>query len=100
MIGNTHIYISGEYAEWEALAMPEGRTASCLFSILTQNCDQAFDRAINAGAIAVSDPADNFWGTRTAIVKDPFGYRWSFNQRIEDVSPEEVEKRAQKLFSS
>ncbi len=100
MIGNTRIYISDEAAEWHAFAMPEGATASCLFSIMTEDCDRSYDRAIEAGAESLSAPMDYFWGTKTALVKDPFGYRWALNQRTEDLSPEEIERRAQEFFSS
>ena len=100
MIGNSRIYISGEAAEWHAFAMPEGAMAACLFSIVTEDCDTAYDRAIKAGAKSLSEPKDQFWGARSAIIKDPFGYRWSFIQKIEDVSPEELEGRAQTYFSS
>ena len=100
IIGNTRIYISDEAEEWHAFAMPEGTTASCLFSIATENCDSSYDRAIKAGGESLSQPMDFFWGTRTAIIKDPYGYRWALNQWIEDVSPEELERRAQEYFSS
>ena len=100
LIGNTRIYISDEAEEWHAFAMPEGTMASCLFSIMTADCDQAYHRAIKAGAQSLREPENQFWGMRSAIVKDPFGYRWSFSQLVEDVSPEELAKRAQDFFSS
>lgn len=99
MIGNSHISISSEAPEWHAFAMPEGTFASCLFSIATEDCDSSHNRAVKAGAGSLSQPQNYFWGTRSAIVKDPFGYRWSFNQKIEDVSPEELERRAKEFFS-
>lgn len=99
MIGNTRIYISDEYEEWHAFAMPEGTTASCLFAIATEECDRAYDQAIKAGAESLRAPENQFWGMRSAVVKDPFGYRWSLNQLVEEVSPEELAKRAQELFS-
>lgn len=98
-IGNTHIYISDEAEEWHAFAMPAGTTASCLFSIITQDCDTAYHQAIEAGAHSLSPPQNQFWGTRSALIKDPFGYRWSLNQIVEKVTPEEMEKRAQAFFS-
>lgn len=98
MLGNTRIYISDEAAEWHAFAMPEGAMASCLFSIMTEDCDTSYAQAIKAGAKSLSEPMDQFWGTRSALLKDPFGYRWSLNQKIEDVSPEELERRAQEFF--
>jgi PhnB protein len=100
MIGTTRIYISDEAEEWHAFAMPEGATASCLFSIMTNDCDQAYSRAIKAGAESLSEPEDKFWGTRSALIKDPYGYRWSFNQMVEELSPEEMAKRAEVFFKS
>ncbi|MDJ0783452.1 MAG: VOC family protein [Desulfosarcinaceae bacterium] len=97
-IGNTHIYISDEAPEWHAFAMSGDAVASCLFSIMVENCDQAFERAVSAGADALSPPEDQFWGMRSAIVKDPFGYRWSFGQMVEEVPPDELMKRAQAYF--
>ena len=98
MIGNTRIYISDEAPEWHAFAMPKDSLASCLFSIMTEDCDKSYNRAIKAGAESLGEPINHFWGTRSALIKDPFGYRWSLNQKIEDVSPEDLAKRAQEFF--
>ena len=100
MIGNSRIYISMESPEWHAFAMPEGGTASCLFAISTENCDHSFDRAKKAGGQSLSEPENYFWGTRSAIIKDPFGYRWALNQKIEDVSPAELARRAEAFFAN
>jgi len=99
-IGTTHIYISDEAEEWHAFAMPEGTLASCLFAVNVNDCDGAYQQAIKAGAESLNPPENQFWGTRSAIIKDPFGYRWSLNQIVEVVSPEEIAKRAQAFFSS
>jgi PhnB protein len=98
-IGDTNIFISDESPDWHAYAMPADVTASCLFAIRVDNCDEAFQRAVDAGAEALSQPQDQFWGVRSAIIKDPFGYRWSFGLEIEAVSPEELMKRAQAYFN-
>ncbi len=100
MIGNTRIYLSDEYEDYHAFAMPADATASCLFSILVEDCDAACKRAVEAGAKPLAEPADQFWGTRSAVLRDPFGYRWCLNQRIEELTPEEIEKRARELFTS
>jgi PhnB protein len=100
MIGNSRIYISDESAEWHAFAMPAGTTASCLFSTATEDCDKSYHLAIKAGAETLSKPENYFWGARSAIIKDPFGYRWALNQKTEDVAPEELARRAQELFAS
>ena len=98
-IGDSRIFISGEHAEWKAFAMPEGTLASSLLCLMTDDCDAAFERAIAAGGTSVAAPKDEFWGMRSAVVADPFGYRWSLGQVIEDVTPEEVAKRAEALYA-
>lgn len=99
MIGNSLLYISDEAPDWHAVAMPEGTTASCLFAINTEDCEQSFAAAVAAGATALKQPKDEFWGARSAMVKDPFGYRWNFSQKTEEVSPEEMEKRAKEVMN-
>lgn len=98
VIGNSHMYISDESPEWHAYAMPEGVRASCLFAILVENCDNAFQKAVEAGGEPLNEPQDQFWGMRTAMIRDPFGYRWTVRQLIEEVSPEEMARRAKELF--
>lgn len=99
MIGSTHVSISDECPEWHAKAMPEGTMASCIFAIHVDNADEAFAKAVAAGAKPLSEPQDQFWGKRTSIICDPFGYRWNLRQHLEDVSPEEMMKRAQALMA-
>ena len=98
MIGNTRVCISDESEEWHAYAMPDGMAAPCLFAIQVDNCDQAFEQAVTAGAKTLNEPIDYFWGMRSAMVNDPYGYRWALGQRVEEVSPEEMMKRAKDLF--
>jgi PhnB protein len=97
-IRGTRIFFSEESEEWGAKAMPEGGVASCLFSIDLDDCDSAHAKAVEAGAKVISEPADQFWGARSSIVVDPYGYRWSLHQKTEEVSSEEVMRRAQELF--
>ena len=54
-------------------------------------------RAAAAGATVLRPVADQFYGDRSCQLKDPFGHTWSFATHVEDVSPEEMQKRAAKL---
>jgi PhnB protein len=56
--------------------------------------DRVYARAIKAGAISVMEPADQFYGDRNAGVKDQWGNVWWIATRVEDLSPEELRKRA------
>lgn len=99
-IGDTQICMSDESAEWHAEAMPEGAKASCLFTISVEDCDAAFKKAVAAGGEVLNEPETHFWGMRSGMIRDPFGYRWSMGQVIEELSNDEVMKRAQELFCS
>ena len=58
------------------------------------DADAVFDRALTAGARAIMEPSDAFWGERYAIVEDPFGHQWSIATPNEAVSVSELEERA------
>ena len=59
--------------------------------------DGAYRRAIEAGATIIEEPADMFYGDRRATVKDPFGNIWQIATHKEDLSLEEIRKRAASL---
>lgn len=69
-------------------------------ALYVENVDEAFKRAISAGA-SVKEPVDNkFWGDRSGSLTDPFGHKWTLLTHIEDVSPEEMKKRMAEAFSA
>ncbi|HES58584.1 MAG TPA: hypothetical protein ENO21_04040 [Firmicutes bacterium] len=57
--------------------------------------DGAYRQALGAGAESISEPADQFYGDRTAAVKDPNGNHWYLATHVEDITPEEMDRRAQ-----
>jgi PhnB protein len=69
-----------------------GAIATQLYVYL-ENVDMTFKRALEAGATLVQEPADQFYGDRTAGFKDPTGNFWWIAQRVEEVSREEMERR-------
>ncbi len=62
-----------------------------------ENTDKVYNQAMQAGAISIMEPADQFYGDRNAGVKDPAGNMWWIATHIEDVSEEELKKRAAAL---
>jgi len=68
-------------------------TTSMLY-LYVPNVDAAYQRAVKAGATSVMEPADQFYGDRSAGVKDAAGNQWFLGTHIEDVSPAELQKRA------
>jgi len=56
--------------------------------------DAAYRRALEAGATVIEQPQDMFYGDRRATVKDPFGNIWQIATHREDLSLDEIRKRA------
>lgn len=63
------------------------------FTVEVADTDAAFARAVEAGAIVVDAPSDQFHGGRIAQVRDPFGHRWFLNHQTEVVAPDELQRR-------
>jgi uncharacterized glyoxalase superfamily protein PhnB len=61
--------------------------------------DKAYAASLEAGATSLREPADQFYGDRTAGVKDAGGNHWWIARHIEDVPPDEIARRAQELVA-
>lgn len=63
-------------------------------TIYVEDVDRTFADALAAGAAEVQPVEDKFYGDRAGQFEDPFGHRWSVMTHVEDVTPEEMAKRA------
>jgi len=97
-IGDSRLMLSDEFPGMAAAPQPNSTPSSALH-IYTENVDTLFDRAIKAGCKVESPLQNQFWGDRHARVRDPFGHSWGLAQHIEDVAPDEMERRAQAWMS-
>lgn len=66
-------------------------------SVYVEDVDAVFAKALSAGAKEVRPVADQFYGDRAGSFEDPFGHVWHVASRVEDVSPEEMERRAREM---
>jgi PhnB protein len=71
-----------------------------MISVYVEDVDAVFDAAEAAGATVVRPVENQFYGDRTGQFEDPFGHRWSVATHVEDVPPEEMEKRAAEAMSA
>jgi PhnB protein len=92
-IGDSVIFVSDEFPGMSAAPTPGATPSSYLF-LYTEDCDATFNRAIAAGATSSMPVADMFWGDRYGKLTDPFGHSWGVATHVEDVSPEEIERRS------
>ena len=68
------------------------------FWLFVENSDALFNQAVGAGATVQMPMADQFWGDRAGAVADPAGYTWWIATRQEDLTPEEIQQRAEEFF--
>ncbi len=92
-IGGSLMMLSDEYPDFGALSPDTVGGSPVTFHLSTATVDDAVKRAAHAGAIVLRAPADQSFGERSALLLDPFGHRWMLSQTIEDVSPEEMQRR-------
>jgi len=92
-IGDTNLMLSDEWPDMQALGPNKRGGATTSFVIYGPDCDAAYQRAVKAGAKPDRPPSDQFWGDRMGTVVDPFGHKWTLGTHIEDVSPDEMQKR-------
>jgi PhnB protein len=60
-----------------------------------EDVDRVFERAVKAGGRALRPVTDQFYGDRSGTLEDPFGHVWTVATHVEDVSPEEMKRRAE-----
>jgi PhnB protein len=70
-----------------------------VLNLYVQDADATFAQAVAAGCEVKMPLADQFWGDRTGCLEDPFGHRWWLAQHIEDLTPEDLQKRSETFFS-
>lgn len=86
-IGDSMVMIGEATGDWKPL------TSTVVLYV--ENADDWYNRAIRAGAVSVKEPTDQFYGDRSAGVKDIAGNFWWIHTHVEDVPPEEIRKRAE-----
>ncbi|RJP35975.1 MAG: VOC family protein [Phycisphaerales bacterium] len=98
-IGDSKLMLNDESPEWGCLSPLSKPGAGFLVNIYVDDVDAVFNRAVEAGATPVMPVADQFWGDRYGQLTDPFGHRWSIATHKEDVSPDEIKRRAEAFFA-
>ena len=93
-IGSSRIMMADEHPEIGALGPETRGGATSSLVLYVEDADAVFDRAVKAGAKVDRPLANQFYGDRTGSLTDPFGHVWHISTHVEDVSPEEMERRA------
>jgi PhnB protein len=92
-IGASVIMLSDEFPDMGALGPKSVGGSPVTIHVYVEDVDATFDRALRAGARTIQEPADQFYGDRSGQFEDPFGHRWNVATHVEDVPPDEMQRR-------
>jgi PhnB protein len=93
-IGNAPIMLADEYPEMDFRSPQTIGGTPVNILVYVEDVDKLAEQAAAAGAKIKRPVADQFYGDRLVVLDDPFGHSWSFATHIEDLSPEDMKKRA------
>ena len=92
-IGDGLIMLADEFPEMGQRSPKSVGGSPVTISVYVEDVDAVFEAALAAGATELRAVENQFYGDRNGQFEDPFGHRWSVATHVEDVPPEEMEKR-------
>lgn len=93
LLGDSHVMLADEAPEMQARSAKAIGGSPVHLMIYVEDVDKVFQRAISAGAQELRPVKNQFYGDRSGNLKDPFGHSWTIATHVEDVPPEEMERR-------
>ena len=93
-VGDSVIMLSDEFPEIGARSPQSLGGSPVSIHLYVEDADAIFSQAVAAGAKIKRPIADQFYGDRLGGVEDPFGHTWWISTHKEDLSPQEIERRA------
>jgi PhnB protein len=98
-LGDSVIMLSDEAPEMGQRSPKSVGGTPVTINVYVDDVDDAFDRAIRAGAQVLRPVENQFYGDRAGQFEDPFGHRWSVATHVEDVPEDEMARRAAEVMS-
>jgi PhnB protein len=92
-IGESIVMLADEFPDMEARGPNSIGDTPVTLHVYVEDVETGFDAALAAGATSLRAVENQFYGDRTAQFEDPSGHRWNIATHVEDVAPEEMEKR-------
>jgi len=92
-IGESIIMLSDEFPDMGNRAPKSVGGSPVSIMVYVEDVDATFAKALANGATELRAVENQFYGDRTGSFEDPFGHLWHVATHVEDVSPEEMEKR-------
>ncbi len=98
-IGQTLIMLFDESSHPNSSPDSLGGTPVVLHLLYSDGVDEAFARVLSGGASVVFPLKDQFYGYRAGRVRDPFGHEWILSQKMQDLTPQEMQHRFDELLA-
>ena len=98
-IGESMIMLADEYPDMGFLSPGRIGGTAVTLHLYVEDADAVFEKALAAGAKALRPVENQFYGDRSGQFEDPFGHRWNVASHVEDVSEEEMARRAEAYTS-
>ena len=93
-IGESLIMLADEHPEMNVRGPRAVGGTPVAISVYVEDVDAVFEAAVEVGAKELRPLENQFYGDRSGMFEDPFGHHWSVATHVEDVPPDEMEKRA------
>lgn len=100
LIAGTRIMLADEYPDFGALSPPSVGGSPVTLHLVVDDVLGVIDLAVALGATLIRPATLEFFGDRSGIVVDPFGHRWHLATRVEEVSPDEMQRRWSAMFEA
>lgn len=97
--GGMTVMLCDEYPEYGIRSAKALGGSPVTIHLHVDDADAMLAQAVAAGATLEQAARDQFYGERSGVVRDPFGHRWLIGHSIEDVQPDEMQRRYDKLFA-
>lgn len=92
-IGDSVFMMADEFPDFGVNGPRKLGDTTFTMHLTVPDVDAVYARAVEHGATGMRAPEDQFWGDRMGQVKDPYGHRWSIASHVEDVAPDEMQRR-------
>jgi len=99
-LGPAVLMLSDAFPEFGLTAPSGDADIGASVHLHVDDCDAFSAAAAAAGASVLMPPTDQFYGERSARLRDPFGHTWLIGHSIEQVSPQEMQRRYTALFDA
>jgi PhnB protein len=97
-IRDSVVMLSDEFPDMGVISPKTLGGTPVTLNVYVDNVDDVVDRAVGKGATLLQPIENRFYGDRSGQIVDPWGHKWSVSTHVEDVAPDEMQRRAAEMM--